>query len=97
MIQPLVDAGNRVLLFDQVGCGRSDKPDQESDYTYERHIGWNIDLLVQIYDLCILLRVMNTQSYSHHNATLSMSPSPTVGFGDAGAGGIGAAAAAWAA
>lgn len=47
MIQPLVEAGHRVLLFDQVGCGRSDKPDQESDYTYERHIGWNIDLLVK--------------------------------------------------
>jgi haloalkane dehalogenase len=46
MIAPLVEAGHRVLLFDQVGCGRSDKPDQEEDYTYERHIGWNIDLLV---------------------------------------------------
>ena len=38
-----------------------------------------------------------TQSLTHHNATLSMSPSPTVGFGDAGAGGMGGAAAAWAA
>ena len=46
MIPPLVAAGHRVLLFDQVGCGRSDKPDREEDYTYERHIGWNIDLLV---------------------------------------------------
>mgnify|MGYP005722290899 FL=1 len=46
MIPPLVEAGYRVILFDQVGCGRSDKPIQEKDYTYERHIGWNIDLLI---------------------------------------------------
>jgi haloalkane dehalogenase len=46
MIPPLVADGHRVLLFDQVGCGRSDKPSREADYTYERHIGWNIDLLI---------------------------------------------------
>ena len=46
MIPPLVNAGHRVILFDQVGCGRSDKPSREEDYTYERHIGWNIDLLI---------------------------------------------------
>ena len=46
MIPPLVAAGHRVVLFDQVGCGRSDKPTREDHYTYERHIGWNIDLLI---------------------------------------------------
>ncbi len=46
MIPSLVSAGHRVILFDQVGCGRSDKPSREQDYTYERHIGWNIDLLI---------------------------------------------------
>ena len=46
MIQPLINAGHHVILFDQVGCGRSDKPSNEKDYTYERHIGWNIDLLI---------------------------------------------------
>ena len=46
MIPPLVRAGHRVILFDQVGCGRSDKLSREEDYTYERHIGWNIDLLI---------------------------------------------------
>jgi haloalkane dehalogenase len=51
MIPPLVSAGHRVILFDQVGCGRSDKPSREEDYTYERHIGWNIDLLVNT--LCL--------------------------------------------
>ena len=59
MIPPLVNAGYRVLLFDQVGCGRSDKPIQEKDYTYERHIGWNIDLLInflKIKDTTIVLQ-----------------------------------------
>lgn len=46
MIPPLVNAGHRVILFDQVGCGRSDKPSREEDYTYARHVGWNIDLLI---------------------------------------------------
>lgn len=59
MIKPLVNAGYRVILFDQVGCGRSDKPIQEKDYTYERHIGWNIDLLInflKIEDTTIVLQ-----------------------------------------
>lgn len=46
MAPPLIEAGYRVILFDQVGCGRSDKPVNEQDYSYERHIGWNVDLLV---------------------------------------------------
>ena len=46
MIPPLVSTGHRVILFDQVGCGRSDKPSSEEAYTYERLIGWNIDLLL---------------------------------------------------
>ncbi|MEM7133016.1 MAG: haloalkane dehalogenase [Chloroflexota bacterium] len=46
MIPLLVRAGHRVILFDQVGCGRSDKPSSEEAYTYERLIGWNIDLLI---------------------------------------------------
>jgi GAF domain-containing protein len=35
----------------QVGFGRSDKPSLESDYTYERHLGWNTDLLITLLDL----------------------------------------------
>jgi haloalkane dehalogenase len=46
MVPPLVRAGHRFVLFDQVGCGQSDKPAHDDDYTYARHIGWNIDLLV---------------------------------------------------
>ena len=59
MIPPLINAGYRVILFDQVGCGRSDKPAKEEDYTYERHVGWNIDLLInflKIKDATIVLQ-----------------------------------------
>mmetsp|Transcript_1397 Transcript_1397/g.2151 ORF Transcript_1397/g.2151 Transcript_1397/m.2151 type:complete len:296 (+) Transcript_1397:178-1065(+) len=45
MIDPLLSKGYRVVLFDQVGFGWSDKPSEETDYTYERHVAWNEDLL----------------------------------------------------
>ena len=40
VIPPLVTAGHRVLAPDLVGFGRSDKPVQQSDYTYARHVAW---------------------------------------------------------
>ena len=40
MIPPLVAAGHRVVVPDQVGFGRSDKPAQMADYTYARHVAW---------------------------------------------------------
>ena len=40
MIPILVAAGMRVLVPDQVGFGRTDKPTQRSDYTYENHVQW---------------------------------------------------------
>jgi haloalkane dehalogenase len=40
MVPPLVAAGFRVVVPDLVGFGRSDKPAQRTDYTYERHVGW---------------------------------------------------------
>ena len=33
-------AGHRVIAPDLVGFGRSDKPTETSDYTYERHVAW---------------------------------------------------------
>ena len=38
MIPVLVNAGMRVLVPDQVGFGRTDKPTKHSDYTYENHV-----------------------------------------------------------
>ena len=40
MIPVLVDAGFRCLAPDLIGFGKSDKPDDISFYTYDRHISW---------------------------------------------------------
>lgn len=40
MIPVLVAAGHRVIAPDLVGFGRSDKPTEQSDYTYARHVAW---------------------------------------------------------
>jgi haloalkane dehalogenase len=40
MITGLVARGHRVLAPDLVGFGRSDKPAEPGDYTYERHVAW---------------------------------------------------------
>jgi haloalkane dehalogenase len=40
MIPVLVAAGHRVVAPDLVGFGRSDKPSERSDYSYQRHVDW---------------------------------------------------------
>ena len=40
MIAGLVAKGHRVVAPDLIGFGKSDKPAEQSDYTYERHVGW---------------------------------------------------------
>lgn len=40
MIPIFSAAGQRVIAPDLIGFGRSDKPTQKSDYTYERHVTW---------------------------------------------------------
>ncbi len=40
MIPVLVDAGHRVVAPDLVGFGRSDKPTEQSDHSYARHVQW---------------------------------------------------------
>ena len=51
MIPPLVDAGLRVIAPDLVGFGKSDKPTEQTDYTYERHVAWIRALIVDHLDL----------------------------------------------
>ncbi|MAT06338.1 MAG: haloalkane dehalogenase [Acidimicrobiaceae bacterium] len=51
MIPPLVEAGHRVIVPDQVGFGRSDKPAEQSDYTYARHVAWMSALVFDHLDL----------------------------------------------
>ncbi|WP_436792581.1 haloalkane dehalogenase [Actinospongicola halichondriae] len=51
MIPILVEAGHRVIAPDLVGFGRSDKPTEQSDYTYARHVKWMRQLLFDHLDL----------------------------------------------
>jgi haloalkane dehalogenase len=48
MIPPLVAVGHRVIAPDLVGFGRSDKPTQQTDYTYQRHVNWMASVLSQL-------------------------------------------------
>jgi haloalkane dehalogenase len=45
MIPLIVGAGLRALAPDLVGFGRSDKPADRNDYTYQRHVDWMQGLL----------------------------------------------------
>jgi len=48
MIPILVKAGMRVIAPDLIGFGKSDKPSEQSDYTYAKHIVWTQDLVKQL-------------------------------------------------
>ncbi|NIB44516.1 haloalkane dehalogenase [Pseudomaricurvus alkylphenolicus] len=48
MIPVLVAAGHRVIAPDLVGFGRSDKPADRNDYTYQRHVDWMQSVLDQL-------------------------------------------------
>jgi haloalkane dehalogenase len=45
MVPVIVDAGYRAIAPDLVGFGRSDKPTNREDYTYQRHVDWMRALL----------------------------------------------------
>lgn len=51
MIPVLVAAGHRVVAPDLVGFGRSDKPTEQGDYTYARHVEWMRQALFDRLDL----------------------------------------------
>lgn len=51
LIGPLLGKGYRVVCFDQVGLGWSDKPAKREDVTYERSVAWNEDLLFNFLEL----------------------------------------------
>jgi len=48
MIPGLAAGGFRVIAPDLIGFGRSDKPSERSDYTYQRHVDWLRALLDQL-------------------------------------------------
>ncbi len=47
-VPPLVAHGHRVLAPDLIGFGKSDKPADRADYSYERHVAWMSDWLTQL-------------------------------------------------
>lgn len=51
MIPLLTAAGHRVIAPDLVGFGRSDKPTEQSDYTYASHVAWTSELVFDCLDL----------------------------------------------
>lgn len=48
MISPVVETGYRVIAPDLIGFGKSDKPTQRSDYTYQRHLDWVRQVIIQL-------------------------------------------------
>ena len=48
VIPIVVEAGYRAIAPDLIGFGRSDKPTQRSDYTYQRHVEWMRAVLEQL-------------------------------------------------
>ena len=51
MIPLLVAGGARVIAPDLVGFGKSDKPTEQSDYTYARHVAWMQAAIIDHLDL----------------------------------------------
>ncbi len=47
MIPVLVAAGHRCIAPDLVGFGRSDKPAELDDYSYQRHVDWMREALFE--------------------------------------------------
>ena len=51
MIPVLTAAGHRCIAPDLVGFGRSDKPTEQADYTFARHVAWMREALFDRLDL----------------------------------------------
>jgi len=47
-VPALVAKGYRVIAPDLIGFGKSDKPAERTDYTYERHVAWMRDWLTAL-------------------------------------------------
>ncbi|HEY4345702.1 MAG TPA: haloalkane dehalogenase [Parvibaculum sp.] len=45
MVSGLAAKGHRAVAPDLIGFGKSDKPSEQSDYSYERHVKWMSDWL----------------------------------------------------
>lgn len=88
MIPPLVNAGHRVIAFDLIGFGRSDKPSERDDYTYARHVAWiqsafdqlnleNVTLVCQDWGGLIGLRLLASRPDKFARAVAANTMLPT--------------------
>jgi len=48
MVPIIVGAGYRAIAPDLIGFGRSDKPADRADYTYQRHVDWVTSFVTQL-------------------------------------------------
>jgi len=48
MVPIITAAGYRAIAPDLIGFGRSDKPAEKSDYTFERHVNWITSFIEQL-------------------------------------------------
>ena len=51
MVPVLAEAGHRCVVPDLVGFGRSDKPTEQTDHSYARHVAWMREALFERLDL----------------------------------------------
>lgn len=56
MVTPVVAAGYRVIAPDLIGFGRSDKPVNPKDYSYQQHMDWLADFIekLQLTDITLM-------------------------------------------
>ena len=91
MIPIVSESGYRVIVPDLVGFGKSDKPINQEDYTYEKHVGWissfvesldltNINLFCQDWGGLIGLRIVSEQGYRFNRIIASNTSLPTGDF-----------------
>ena len=91
MVPIVSQSGYRVIVPDLVGFGKSDKPINQEDYTYEKHVGWissfiesldltNINLFCQDWGGLIGLRIVSEQGYRFNRIIASNTSLPTGDF-----------------
>ncbi len=91
MVPIVSESGYRVIVPDLVGFGKSDKPIDQEDYTYEKHVGWissfiesldltNINLFCQDWGGLIGLRIVSEQGYRFNRIIASNTSLPTGDF-----------------